>query len=375
MRLTRLGLAALIGAGLLVAGGVAAGVAAAVALGTFLLVLVVVAATFVAEVPQLEVFRSGEPREVDRGTPARIRLSFESTTHRRPRPLTAIDSIAGRPHAATVPPVAAGDVHELVYEVPTARRGVIVTGPLTVRRFDPFGLVRAERHFGGTVTISVRPRRHPLRMLPSGRQRDLEGPTRERSEGTASFHQLRPYVPGDDLRRIHWRSTARVGEPVVKHMVDTTQPEVVAVLDNRTSALDPDDFEHAVEIVASVLHAADAEGYPTTLLFADGDNARGPDGQPIPHIERLTTVGLTGDDSLGQLAERLRASGRSLLFVTGELAGPDLTAVAKLARGFAPAYFVSVVGRRTTPLVAPPAMRAIACADAEEFTGHWTALR
>jgi uncharacterized protein (DUF58 family) len=375
VRLTRLGLSALGGAAAMVVGGVAAGLAAAVALGAFLLVLVVVAATFVAEVPQLDVFRTGEPREVDRGRPARIRLSFESTTRRRPRPLTVIESIGGRLHAAAVPAIAAGDVHEVVYDVPTARRGVIVTGPLTVRRVDPFGLVRAERHFGGTVTISVRPRRHRLRMLPSGRQRDLEGPTRERSEGSASFHQLRPYVPGDDLRRIHWRSTARVGEPVVKHMVDTTQPEVVAVLDNREVAIDRDDFEHAVEIVASVLHAADAEGYPTTLLFADGDNARGTDGQPIQHIERLTVVGLTGDDSLGLLAERLHAGGRSLLFVTGALAGPDLVAVAKLARGFTPAYFVSVVGRRTAPLVAPPGMRAIACADAEEFTAHWTSLR
>lgn len=362
-------------AGVLLVSGAGAGLPAVLALGAFLVVLVVVAATFVAEVPQLELFRSGEPREVDRGRPARVRLTFESTTRRRPRALTAIESIDGRPHVASIPPVATGDTHELVYELSTTRRGVIVTGPLTVRRFDPFGLVTADRRFGGTATISVRPRRHPLRMLPSGRQRDLEGPTRERSEGSASFHQLRPYVPGDDLRRIHWRSTARVGAPVVKHMVDTTQPEVVAVLDNRVTAIGADDFEHAVEIVASVLHAADAEGYPTALLFADGDNEPGPGGLPVAHIERLTTVVLGDDDSLGQLAERLHARGRSLLFVTGELSGGDLIAVAKLAHGFAPAYFVSVVADRTAPLVAPPGMRAIACADAIEFTAHWTALR
>ena len=105
----------------------------------------------------------------------------------------------------------------------------------------------------------------------------------KRSEGTASFHQLREYVPGDDLRRIHWRSTAKTGDLLVKQMVDTTRPELVVVLDNRTSAIGADDFEHAVEIAASILKAAEDDDFPTTLLFADGTDDLDLDGQPIPH--------------------------------------------------------------------------------------------
>jgi uncharacterized protein (DUF58 family) len=216
-------------------------------------------------------------------------------------------------------------------------------------------------------------------MLPSGRRRDLEGPTRERSEGNATFHQLRPYEPGDDLRRIHWRSSARTGDLLVKQMVDTTRPELVVVLDNRETAIGAADFEHAVDIAASVVRAAENEDFPVLLLFSDGDGVDGwgidRGGPPIPAADRLTAVQLGANDSLEQLAEQLRARGRSLVFVTGEPSGADLVTLTTLAHGFAPAYLVSVSGERHAPLVAPRGMQAIACRDGDDFVASWTALR
>jgi hypothetical protein len=289
--------------------------------------------------------------------------------------LTAIESVNGEPRIATIGPISAQGAEDISYAVPTNRRGLLTSGPLVVRRFDLFGLVTADRRFGGTCTVRVRPRRYPLRMLPSGRRRDLEGPTRERSEGSASFHQLRQYVPGDDMRRIHWRSTARTGDLLVKQMVDTTRPELVVVLDNRASVIGSDDFEHAVEVAASVLQAAEADDFPTLLLFSDGTDDRDVDGQPIPHLDRLTGVELGTADSLDRLADVLVARGRSLVFVTGEPSGPDLLTITKLAHGFSPAYLVSVVAERHAPLVAPRGMRAIACTDGADFAAHWTGLR
>ena len=108
----------------------------------------------------------------------------------------------------------------------------------------------------------MRPRRHPLGLLPSGRLRDLEGPTREVSKGTASFHQLREYVPGDDMRHIHWRTSARTGTLMVKQLVDTTRPEIVVIVDNRLSAVDADDFEEVVEVAASILAGGRGRGLP-----------------------------------------------------------------------------------------------------------------
>jgi uncharacterized protein (DUF58 family) len=374
MRLTTLGRGFLGGGLVLVAAGALLGVPVVVTVGVFMLTLVGGAAVLVAEVPDVSVARAAIPTEVDRGGPAEIRLRFRSMSTRRPRPLTVIETVDGQQRLATIGPIPAQGTDELAYAVPTGRRGVVRAGPLVVRRSDPFGLVTADRRFTSTCTVSVRPRHYALRMLPSGRQRDLEGPTRERSEGTASFHQLREYAPGDDLRRIHWRSTARTGQLLVKEMIDTTRPELLVVLDNRTSAISADDFEHAVDIAASIVRAAENEDFPTTLMFADGAGDIDLDGQPIPAVDRLTSVRLGDADSLAQLADVIVSRGRSLVFVTGEPSGTDLMTLAKLAVGFSPAYLVSVVAERHDPVVAPRGMRAIACADPEEFVHLWTSL-
>lgn len=375
MRLTRLGRGVGAGGLALLVVGVALGLASLVAVGLIAVALVALAAVLVAEVPQVSLDRQAAPPEVERGVAAEVRLRFTSTSNRRPRPLTVIESVNGERRIATIGPLPAGGSDEIAYSVATTRRGLITAGPLVVRRFDPFGLVVAETSFGGTCSVSVRPRRFVLSMLPSGRQRDLEGPTRERSEGSASFHQLRPYVPGDDLRRIHWRSTAKTGDLLIKQLVDTTRPELVVVLDNRRATIGDDDFEAAVEIAASVLRAAQAADFPTTLLLSDGTDDLDLDGQPIPHLDRLTAVQRGDVDSLSQLADTLASRGRSLVFVTGEPSGPDLMTLTKLAYGFFPAYLVSVVGERHAPLVAPRGMRAIACTDGADFTAHWTSLR
>lgn len=375
MHLTRLGRGLIaVGVAALVA-GVAAGLVPLIMLGAFSLGLVLLATSIVAELPQIELERHAIPVEVARGGPARIRLDIRSTSRKRPRPLTVIETVQGEQRAASVPAIANGEVFELSYELNTSRRGVLVAGPLVARRFDPFGLITADKRLGDTVRVSVRPRIRELRILPSGRQRDLEGPTRERSEGSAAFHQLREYTPGDDLRRVHWRSTARHGDLLVKHMVDTTRPELVILLDNRSSAIGDDDFEQAVEIAASITHAAENEDFPVMLLFADGDNDTGPDGQQIPHYDRLTAVQRGENDTLSELAGALRARGRSMVMITGELSGRDLSVVSTLMHGFSPTYLVSVINDRHTPLVAPPGTRALACKDADEFVIHWKTLR
>lgn len=375
MRLTPLGRTVVVVGVALAAGGALVGEPAVVAVAAFLLALVGFAAVLVAEVPDVSVARAAFPTEVDRGGPAEVRLSFRSLSSRRPRPLTVVELVDGRRRIATVGPITPHGADHLTYPVATEHRGLITAGPLVVRRYDPFGLVTAERRFTSTCSVSVRPRRHPLRMLPSGRQRDLEGPTRERSEGTASFHQLRPYQPGDDLRRIHWRSTARTGDLLVKQMVDTTRPELVVVLDNREAPIGAADFEEAVDIAASVVRAAEDEDFPTTLLFADGATVADLDGQPIPALDRLTAVGRTPADSLAPLADVLAGRGRSLVFITGEPSGPDLVTLTKLAHRFIPAYLVSVAAARGAPLVAPRGMVPVACADAVTFAATWTALR
>lgn len=373
MHLTRLGRSVVVAGLALFVAGLALGLTAVVAIAIAGLALVILAITAVVETPPVTVTRTASPPEVDRHSPAEVTLEFRAAPRRRPRPFTVIETVAGQKRVASMPALPAGQAMPLVYGLDTSTRGTVTAGPMSLRRMDPFGLVVAERIVGGSCAVAVRPRRHHVRMLPTGRQRDLEGPTREVSQGSASFHQLREYVPGDDLRHIHWKTSARTGTLVVKQLVDTTKPEIVVIVDNRRSAVGEHDFEEVVEIAASILHAADQDGFPSQLLFADGSDDT-IDGVPIPHIDRLTDVHTTTDDSLLELAEALRARGRSLVFVTGDLSPTDLTLVARIARDFSPAYLVSVVEQRTAPLVAPPGAVGIACATAREFVAAWTAL-
>jgi uncharacterized protein (DUF58 family) len=370
VRLTGTGRALVAAAVVLVAVGVALGQPSTVGLGIAGLLVALVAALTVAEPPRVEVDRAVHPTEVDRGRPAEAVLSFRGTASRA-RPFSVVETVAGERRSAAMPALRAGERASIAYELDTSRRGTLTAGPLQLRRTDPLGLVVAERRIAGTTSVQVRPRRHPLAMLPSGRWRDLEGPTREVSRGTATFHQLREYVPGDDMRHVDWRATARTGDLIVREHVDTTKPEVVVIVDNRERAIGIDDFEESVDVAASVLAAAEQAGFPTRLLFADGQDERDTGLDELPNLDRLTAVRRTPATSLQQLAEALRARGRSLVFVTGELDPVDLRLLSTIAHGFSPAILVSVQAERRAPFVTPPGIVGIPCGSAGGFVAAW----
>lgn len=370
MHLTGTGRALVAAAVVLAVAGVALGQPGTVGLGAAGLVVTLVAALTVAEAPKVEVDRAVHPHEVDRGNPAEVSLAFRGTAARA-RPFSVVETVAGERRSAAMPALRAGERASIAYELDTSRRGTITAGPLQLRRTDAFGLVVAERRIAGTASVQVRPRRHPVAMLPSGRWRDLEGPTREVSRGTATFHQLRDYVPGDDLRHIHWRATARTGDLIVREHVDTTRPEVVVIVDNRQRAMGEDDFEEGVDVAASVLAAAERTGFPTRLLFADGREEQEEGIDALPHLDRLTVVRRSPVGSLQQLADALRARGRSLVFVTGELGPQDLRLLSRIAHGFSPAILVSVQADRRVPFVAPPGVVGIPCGSAAGFVAAW----
>lgn len=374
MRLTATG-RALLGAALVVAvAGVLLGQPGLLGLGLAALVACAAAALAVVEAPHVGLDRSVHPHEVDRGRPAEVVLGFQGTSHRG-RPFTVIETVGGERRSAAMPALRAGERSSIAYELDTSRRGTIVAGPLVLRRRDPLGLVVAERRLSGTASVQVRPRRHRVAMLPSGRWRDLEGPTREISRGTATFHQLRDYVPGDDLRHINWRATARTGDLIVREHVDTTKPEVVVIVDNRRRAMTEDDFEEGVDVAASVLDAADRAGFPTRLLFADNRVELDDHVAELGHLDRLTVVRQSDAASLRELADALRARGRSLVFVSGTLDADDLQLVSKVAQGFSPALLVSLVSDRRSPLVTPPGVTGISCGSAAGFVAAWEQQR
>ena len=92
------------------------------------------------------------------------------------------------------------------------------------------------RTYGGTATVWVHPRIHLLRAVPAGMARSLDGRIDKVPHGTITFDSLREYVVGDELRRVHWRSSAKVGELMVREQLDTSEPTIVVLLDDRAGA-------------------------------------------------------------------------------------------------------------------------------------------
>jgi uncharacterized protein (DUF58 family) len=183
--------------------------------------------------------------------------------------LKAEELCDGKPIPVALPPLRKGATEVAQYELPTDRRGPRLIGPLRLIETDPFGLARHTVTVGTAQTLLVRPRTIEIAAFPSGWQHHPDGSTSDAAVGSSeSFHSLREFAPGDDPRRIHWPSTARTGQVMVRQLAGITMPSVTVELDVRLSAYpDSDVFEVAVEAAASIALAATRRGFRVRLCL------------------------------------------------------------------------------------------------------------
>ncbi|MDN6178840.1 MAG: DUF58 domain-containing protein, partial [Micrococcaceae bacterium] len=153
-----------------------------------------------------------------------------------------------------IPRLASEAAHEELFTIPTHRRAVIAVGPVRSIRQDPFGLLRRQVKWTEEQDLFVHPATTALGGTSSGFIKDLEGePTRVLSSSDVSFHALRDYVPGDDRRHIHWKTTARTGELMIRQFEETRRSHLAIALSTNTAEYAaPDDFELAVSVAASI---------------------------------------------------------------------------------------------------------------------------
>lgn len=140
------------------------------------------------------------------------------------------------------------------FAVPTIRRGVFQVGPIRTVRADPIGLVRRELVWTEVSELVVHPRTIAIPSSSTGLIRDLEGnPTRDLTNSDVSFHALREYVPGDERRYIHWKSTAKTGTYMVRQFEETRRSHLVVALSLASSDYANDEeFELAVSVAGSL---------------------------------------------------------------------------------------------------------------------------
>ncbi|RYZ33464.1 MAG: DUF58 domain-containing protein, partial [Myxococcaceae bacterium] len=188
------------------------------------------------------------------GERATGRLLVRSTAGHRTFPLT-VELPVGRTVANFgMPSLKPGAEHEELFAIPTNRRAVLDLGPVQALRSDPLGLLRRDQELTPRRELFVHPRTVRIHGSAAGFIRDLEGLTvRKVSDNDVAFHALRDYVPGDDHRFIHWKSSARTGDLMVRQFEETRRSHLLVVLSTRLEDYARDDeFELAVSVAASL---------------------------------------------------------------------------------------------------------------------------
>ncbi|MET9291737.1 DUF58 domain-containing protein [Streptomyces sp. NPDC003077] len=180
--------------------------------------------------------------------------------------------------------VEAGGRREVSYRVRSDLRGRFPLGPLQLRLSDPFGMCELSRSFHAYDTLMVVPRVEPLPPVRLVGDASGYGDGRQRSLALAGEDDVIPrgYRHGDDLRRVHWRSTARYGELMVRREEQPQKARCTVLLDTRRTAhfgAGPDSaFEWAVSAAASTATHLLERGFSVRLLTDAGTSVPGPDG-------------------------------------------------------------------------------------------------
>jgi uncharacterized protein (DUF58 family) len=163
----------------------------------------------------------------------------------------------------------------ITYQVRASVRGRYRVGPLSVRISDPFGFIELSRSFVGRSTLTVTPRVHELADARLSGDWSGSGEQRPRAFAAAGTHDVtvREYRQGDDRRRIHWPSTAKSGELMVRREEQPHHSRATILLDNRASAHrgkgPSSSFEWAVSAVASIGAHLNVRGFTLRLVTAE----------------------------------------------------------------------------------------------------------
>ena len=328
--LTRAGWGVALAGGVALTGGWLFGLPELLVLGTALVVLVTASsATTMFTSLRLEVVRTLHPDRVHAGSASRVEVHVRNRGRRRTPVLTLRDGVSGTAGAELLlAPLQPGGRVRAAYRLPTRRRGVITVGPLEVELGDPFGLTQVGVVAAAASTLVVYP---AVDDVPAASRSDGMDPHGWRTPGLQTggdeFHSLRPYVIGDDLRRVHWPSTARRDELTVRQDERHQQGRTTVLLDVRRAVHTDVTFERSVSAAASLLVAAAKRGDEIRLVATDGtDSGYGAGATALATmLEYLAAVAMTdrGDevrvDHPGTLVALTTPAGVS---TTGSAAGP-----------------------------------------------------
>ena len=297
-----------------------------VVLGGSLLTLVVGAIAFaIGRHPYQVRLRLREGRVVV-GERAMGALEVTNVSHRPVLPARIELPVGTAKASFALPTLAGGAEHDELFAIPTERRGVITVGPVSSVRGDPVGLIRRAVLWTEPEELYVHPRTIKIGGSAAGFLHDLEGrETREITNADLSFHALREYVPGDDRRYVHWRSSARTGTLMVRQFEETRRSHLVLGLSvHEQDYGHPDELELAISAIGSLgLHAIRSESDLTAMTTEEVL----PHRSPRQLLDGLTRIEANRDPTsivdLGRTIARDVQRATVVLLAFGSTVTPD----------------------------------------------------
>jgi uncharacterized protein (DUF58 family) len=297
--------------------------------------------------PKIEVSRRLGSAIVHDGDTTTVTLIVRNVAGRSAVHLTVDDDV-NRLGVATfeAAKIGKGETTTATYRVTCRPRGVYRVGPTAVRSSDPLGLAELQAVTGPVDRIVVYPAVERLSGFPIVRGQDpaMQASRPEHSrQGGEDFYTLREYQRGDDLRRVHWPSSAKTDELMIRQLETPWQSRALVLLDIRSNVYEsPASFERAVSGAATIITHLVGSGFDADLWAGDAE--------PIDAsrygsaMEKLALVNPNPEIDIEAVASRIRqrAGGGALVMVTGIADRPLLGVKQLLSTDYPTAVLMTV---------------------------------
>lgn len=321
--------------------------------GVFCIVGVSAALAYVqTHQPIVRIGRRLGTTAVHNGDTVQVTISLHNPGRRAVRNLSIVDTVEDLGVASfEVSGIEAGDTITATYRVVCRPRGIYQVGPARARSSDPIGLAELPAPDGPVDQLVVYPTVETLEGFPAIRGQD---PTQAASRpehaqrGGEDFYTLREYQRGDDLRRVHWPSSAKTDRLMIRQLETPWQSRALVLLDVRSRVYEtPDAFETAVSGAASVVTHLVRSGFDADLWA--GDPKAMDATRYSAAMERLALVTPTDAIDLETVATHIRhkGGGGALVIVTGTADRTLISVQQLLAREYPTSVLLGV--STTTP--------------------------
>ncbi|HLA67944.1 MAG TPA: DUF58 domain-containing protein [Acidimicrobiia bacterium] len=334
--------------------------------GVFLVAAVVVGVLFVHFAsPNVAVARRLYPAQVHEGD--EVSVEVDIVADHRLRNVFVEDTVHGLGTARfAAARTEAGQRLIARYEVMCRSRGVFRVGPAELAITDPFALVERRSPTGQPDRLTVYPRVERFTGFPSVRGIDPAVQSARPTfapYGGEDFFTLREYQVGDDLRRVHWPSSAKRDALMIKQLEVPWQARALVVLDARADRYPtPEAFEHAVRGAASAVTHLHRGGFSPELWSSERSPGSRSDNRYQHAMEMLASIQPTPNLDLRRTVARLRrqgVGGGALILVTGIPDEGVLGAYRVLAKDFTRTVVMVVADRPGEPMGTFPSAGAV----------------